>query len=160
MTLWRSSVPSVYSINYKRKQTKNGSTRTSLLLHLSPAALAAALAAALPPRLIEYLQRKWTLTHLAKSTALDGVSRERLLNPYDGRTAGFAALKWGGITRAYVFFCQHKSEPNRQARQPTAHLPGLAALEPLARDDRHSGGDAGCRRESWRRRKIREERWW
>ena len=86
---------------------------SSLLLHLSPAALAAALAAALPPRLIEYLQREWTLTHLAKSAALDGVSRERLLNPYDGRTAGFAALKWGGITRACVFFCQDKSEPNR-----------------------------------------------
>ena len=102
------------------QQTTNANNKkpappTSLLLHLSPAALAAALAAALPPRLIEYLQRESTLTHLAKSAALDGVSRERLLNPYDGRTAGFAALRWGGITRACVFFCQDKSEPNRIA---------------------------------------------
>ena len=40
---------------------------SSLLLHLSPAALAAAL----PPRLIEYLQREWILTHLAKLPGVD-----------------------------------------------------------------------------------------
>ena len=113
----RSSVPLVFN-KLQTQTNKKPAPSTRLLLHLSPAALAAALAAALhaaalPPRLIEYLQREWTLTHLAKSAALDGVSRERLLNPYDGRTAGFAALRWGGITRACVFFCQDKSEPNR-----------------------------------------------
>ena len=76
-----SLVPVFGTVDFQ--QTTNANNKkpappTSLLLHLSPAALAAALAAALPPRLIEYLQREWTLTHLAKSAALDGVSRERL----------------------------------------------------------------------------------
>lgn len=40
---------------------------SSLLLHLSPAAIAAAL----PPRLLEYLQREWILTQLAKLPGVD-----------------------------------------------------------------------------------------